>query len=278
MSRPDPGCERLGARELDCGYGRGDVLSDVTLGVEPGKVLALLGPNGSGKTTLLRTLAQLLEPRGGAVLLDGQPVGRRDRDRVRRRVAASLPDDAGGSTLTVAEVVRLGRAAHRGWWRPMTPDDLASVEKALALAHLVGLCDRPVSELSSGEWQRVMLARALAREPAALLLDEPTAHLDLHFQVEILELVETLAHEGGLAVVVSLHDVNQAAFWADSIALVAEGRLLAVGSPAEVLTTEMLRRAYGCALTVERHPESGLPMVLPRRRTRGRGEAGGAAG
>ena len=166
------------------------------------------------------------------VLLDGESLWARGPIRAHRRVAISAQEDAGGSSLTVAEVVRLGRAAHRGWWRPMGPGDVAAVDRALGRADLGRLGDRPVSEISAGEWQRVLLARALAQEPAALLLDEPTAHLDLKYQVEVLEIVEALAHDEGLGVVMSLHDVNQAALWSDRIALLAEGRLLAVG-PAE---------------------------------------------
>jgi iron complex transport system ATP-binding protein len=243
------------------------VLSELTLGIEAGTVLALLGPNGSGKTTLLRTLARLLRPLAGVVYLDGESLWERGRAWAHRRVAIAAQDDAGDSTLTVEEVVRLGRAPHRGWWQPMTADDIAIIDRSLRRADLVRLRERPIAELSSGEWQRVLLARALAQEPSALLLDEPTAHLDLNYQVEILELVEALARNERLAVILSLHDVNQAAIWADRIALLAEGHLLAVGSPNDVLTPEFLGRAYRCAVTVERHPVSGVPMVLPCRRT-----------
>ncbi len=259
----------LRARDLACGYRRrGDVLTGVNLDVEGGTVLALLGPNGSGKTTLLRTLARLLRPRGGSILLDGESLWGRGAIRAHRSVAIAAHEDAGGSSLTVAEVVRLGRAAHRGWWRPMTAADRAVVRRVIALVDLHRLRDRAVAELSAGEWQRVLLARALAQEPSILLLDEPTAHLDLRYQVDFLELVAHLAHADGLGVVLSLHDLNQAALWADRIALIAEGRLLATGPPAAVLTTELLERAYGCPVLVERHPESGTLMILPRRRDR----------
>ena len=258
----DSGPVRLVARGLACGYRRrGDVLAGVDLEVEGGSVLALLGPNGSGKTTLLRTLARLLRPRAGSIAFEGElPTGDRPR------VAIAAHEDAGGSALTVAEVVRLGRAARRGWWRPMGPADLATIDRSIAQADLQALRDRPVAELSAGEWQRVLLARALAQEPAVLLLDEPTAHLDLRYQVEFLELAASLARDEGLAVALSLHDVNQAALWADRVALLAEGRLLAVGSPEEVLRVDLLERAYGCRVAVERHAATGSIVVLPRRR------------
>jgi len=260
--------DRLVIDDLACGYGRRDVLSKVSLAVEAGTVLALLGPNGSGKTTLLRTLARLLRPRAGRIELDDEPLWERGRRWAHRRVAIASQDDPGGSTLTVEEVVRLGRAAHRGWWRPMTEDDAALIGRALGRTDLNRLRTRPVAELSAGEWQRVLLARALAQEPAVLLLDEPTAHLDLNYQVEVLDLVVELARDEGLAVVLSLHDINQAAVWADRIALLAEGGLLAIGAPVDVLTPEHLGRAYGCPVVVERHPVFGTPMIIPRRRQR----------
>ena len=260
MTGPDATPDRLAAEALACGYGRRDILAGIDLTVAPGTILALLGPNGSGKSTLLRTLARLLRPHAGVILLDGEPVWSH------RQIAIGAQDDPGGSTLTVAEVIRLGRAAHRGWWRPMVADDARAIDRAIDRADLGRLRDRPVDQISAGEWQRVLVARALAQEPSALLLDEPTAHLDLRYQVEILDLVADLAHDEGLGVVLSLHDVNQAATWADRIVLLAEGRLLAVGTPADVLTPELLGRAYGCPVDVERHPIRGTPMVLPRRR------------
>ncbi len=261
---------RLRARGLSCGYGRGltDVLAAVDLDVPAGTVLALLGPNGAGKTTLLRTLARLLPPRGGTVLLDDEDVWDRGRSWTHRRLAVVLPDDPGGARLTVEEVVRLGRAAHRGWWLPMTAEDDEAVARALELTRLMAMRHRTVDALSAGEWQRVTLARSLAQEPRVLLLDEPTAHLDWSFQIEILDLLDRLAREEGLAVVVSLHDLNQASTWADRIALIAEGTLLTEGTPEAVLTPEILARVYNCPVLVDRHPVSGAPMVLPPPRRR----------
>ncbi len=264
---------RLHARGLACGYGRGlpDVLTGVDLEVPSGGVMALLGPNGSGKTTLLRTLARLIPPRAGSVLVDGEDTWKRGRAWAHRRLAIALQDDPGGARLTIDEVVRLGRAAHRGWWLPMTAEDADVVDRILDLTRLTALRHRTVDALSAGEWQRVTLARSLAQEPRVLLLDEPTAHLDWNYQFEILELVDRLARQEGLAVVVSLHDLNQASTWADRVALLAEGTLLAVGEPEAVLTADLLARAYRCPVLVDRHPVSGAPMVLPppRRRIEG---------
>ncbi|WP_206107604.1 ABC transporter ATP-binding protein [Paludisphaera rhizosphaerae] len=245
-----------------------DVLTGVDLTVESGTVLALLGPNGSGKTTLLRTIARILPPRGGKVLVDGEDAWKRGRAWAHRRVAIALQDDPQGSRLTIDEVVRLGRAAHRGWWLPMTTEDEAVVDRVLDRTRLSGMRDRTVDALSAGEWQRVALAQSLAQEPRVLLLDEPTAHLDWHYQFEILDMVDRLAREEGLAVVVSLHDLNQASTWADRIALLSEGGVMAVGEPEVVLTPEILARAYRCPVLVDRHPVSGSPIILPAPRPR----------
>ncbi|MDG3006857.1 ABC transporter ATP-binding protein [Paludisphaera mucosa] len=270
MTAGRPPLPRLRVQGLACGYGRGrpDVLTGVELDVEAGSILALLGPNGSGKTTLLRTLARLLPPRAGSITVDGEDAWKRGRAWSHRRVAIALQDEPQGSRLTIDEVVRLGRAAHRGWWLPMTDEDGAVVERVLERTRLAPIRDRTVDALSAGEWQRVVLAQAMAQEPRVLLLDEPTAHLDWHYQFEILELVDHLARDEGLAVVLSLHDLNQASTWADRIALLAEGALLCVGSPEEVLTADLLARAYRCPVLVDRHPLTGAPMVLPPPRSR----------
>jgi iron complex transport system ATP-binding protein len=257
------GLNRLETRDLHAGYRGGDILRDVSVAVEPGEVLVLLGPNGAGKTTLLRALARLLRPRGGVVLLDEADLWRRPPSWTAQRVALAMQQDAAGWPLTVAETVSLGRAAHRGWVRPFREHDRDVVRRALERTELVSLRDRPITELSSGEWQRVLLARALAQESAVLLFDEPTAHLDLRFQVEVLRLARRLAHADGLAVVLTLHDLNQAALWADRIALLVGGRLLEVGPPVQVLTAERVSEAYSLRVDVFRHPQTGTPFITP---------------
>ncbi len=248
---------------LTLGYNGRSVLADLSLAVRPGRVLALAGPNGAGKTTLLRALARLLRPRQGAVLLDGRDVWQLSERDTARRLGLVPQNEALEWPLTVEQVVMLGRAAHRGWFRPYAAADYAAVDAALAQTGLEPLRTRLLSELSGGERQRVLIARALAQQPATILLDEPTAHLDLRYQAAVLGLVRRLAHTCGLAIVLSLHDLNLAALYADRVALLADGGLLAEGSADEVFTVAHLQRAYGVPIAVGRHPIYGTPLVMP---------------
>jgi iron complex transport system ATP-binding protein len=259
----------LEAQTLSCTLGGRAVVAQVSLAARPGEVLALIGPNGAGKTTLLRALARLLRPQGGAALLGGQAIWQLRPRTVARQLAMAQQGGADGTPLTVAQLVALGRAPHRGWLLPLTSEDRAAVELALERTGVSHLRERPLSELSGGEQRRAILARALAQEPRALLLDEPTSALDLKYQVSILDLAMRLAHHDGLTVVVTLHDLNQAALVADRMALLAEGRLLAIGTPREVLNAELLARAYGVPVAVGAHPVYGTPLVtalIPSRR------------
>jgi iron complex transport system ATP-binding protein len=253
----------LEARDLTCAYNGQPVLSDLSLAVHAGQVLALIGPNGAGKTTLLRAMARLLRPRKGTLLLGDQQVWQLSPRTVARRLALAPQSNSDTWPLTVEQVVALGRAPHRGWFLPFSTRDREVVQQAMRRTGLEHLCQRPVTQLSGGEQRRVLLARTLAQEPEILLLDEPTAHLDLKYQTEILELVRQLAHRDGLAVVITLHDLNQAALCADRLALLAEGRLLAVGEAEEVLVPSYLAQAYGVPVVVTRHPLYGTPMVTP---------------
>lgn len=253
----------LEAQDITCAYDGRPVLEELRLAARPGEILALIGPNGVGKTTLLRAMARLLRPHRGTVLLAGEDLWRTTPRDVARQLALAPQTDGANWPLTVERAVALGRAPHRGWLLPFSADDRAAVERALRQTGLVTLRERRVTELSGGEQRRVILARVLAQEPKVLLLDEPTAHLDLKYQTEILELVRRLAHQDELAVVISLHDLNLAALYADRLALLSEGQLLAAGSPTEVLTPERLTRVYDVPVVVTRHPVSGTPLVMP---------------
>jgi len=254
----------LFARRLRCGYGERTVLQGVQLEVRPGEVLALVGPNGAGKTTLLRALARLLRPRGGAVLLEGQDAWSLGPRAFARRVALA-PQALSGTEwpLTVEEAVALGRAPHRGWFLPLSPQDRRAVAQVLEDLGLTHLRTRPLTALSGGELRRVVLARALAQEPRYLLLDEPTAYLDLRGQAEVLARLQGLAHRQGLGVAVTLHDLNQAALCADRVALLSGGQVVAEGTPEEVFQPDLLARVYGVPVGVARHPFYPTPLVVP---------------
>ncbi len=253
----------LEGQGLTCSYNGHAVVQELSLAAHKGEVLGLIGPNGAGKTTVLRALARLLRPRQGAVLLEGRNVWMMPSRRVAQKLAMAPQMDSGSWPLTVEQAVMLGRAPHRGWFLPLSPHDHAAVTRALTRTGLLDLRQRPIANLSGGEQRRVILARALAQEPDVLLLDEPTAYLDLKYQTETLELVRHLAHKDGMTVIITLHDLNQAALCADRLALLAEGQLLGVGSPASVLTPSLLSRAYRVQVTVAAHPLYNTPMVIP---------------
>ncbi|HEY0512887.1 MAG TPA: ABC transporter ATP-binding protein [Thermoanaerobaculia bacterium] len=256
---------RLEAAGITCAYGDRVVLSDFSLRAESGKVIALLGPNGAGKTTALRALARLLRPQRGSVRLDGRDIWSLPQRSFARRIAfLSQADDVSWS-LTVEQVVTLGRIPHRGWVLPYTAADRAVIGRTLERLCLESLRDRPLDTLSGGERRRAMLARALAQEAEILLLDEPTTYLDLRHQVELLELLRSLARERGLAVIASFHDLNQAALHADEATLLRAGHLLAHGETVTVLHQAGIRTAYGIDLEVLAHPAHGGPIVLPVR-------------
>ena len=254
---------RLEARDLTCAYDRHTVLHDLSLTIHPGEILALLGPNGAGKTTLLRALARLLRPRAGTVLLDGENIWRLRPRVVARRLALAPQSEGMSSPVTVEQAVALGRAPHRGWLLPYTTRDRQVIEQVLAQTGLQALRHRLITELSGGEQRRVILARALAQEPQVLLLDEPTTHLDLRYQTELLALIQRLAQRDGIAVVVTLHDLNHAALCATRVALLAHGTLVAMGHPEAVLTPDCLSQVYGVTVVVTRHPVYGTPLVAP---------------
>jgi len=250
------------ARGIGVELGGATILDGVDLELRAGEVLALLGPNGAGKSTLLAALCGDVERRTGTVTVTGRPVpgtSARELARVRavllQQVTVSFP-------FTVDQVVTMGRAPWAG--TEAEDDDEARVAQAMADADVADLADRQVTTLSGGERSRVALARVLAQETPVLLLDEPTAALDLHHQELVLSRVRAHADAGGAAVVV-LHDLTLAAAWADRVQLLEHGRVAAVGTPAQVLVPELLSRVYGCPVEVLEHPRTGALLVVPFR-------------
>lgn len=254
----------LEMHDITCAYGEHTVVQQLSLEANPGEVLGLIGPNGVGKSTLLRAMARLLRPSHGKVVLaEGDIWHTSPRDVARKLAFAPQANNGEHWPATIEQIIALGRAPHRGWFLPMTAKDQEATDRALTMVGLDHLRGRIATELSGGEQQRVVLGRVLAQEPTVLLLDEPTSHLDLKYQTDILGLARRLAHQDNLTVVVSLHDLNLAAIYADRLALLSEGQLVSVGSPREVLTSETLSEVYGVPIIVMQHPLWGTPMVMP---------------
>jgi iron complex transport system ATP-binding protein len=221
------------------------ILRDVSFRLEPGERVALIGPNGAGKSTLLRVLAGTLKPTSGRVELGGVPIASLERSEVARRLAVVPQQTALPFSMRVEEVVALGRLPHEAALRGATPADRAAVAAAIdrvGLGHLLG---RDARELSLGERQLVLLALAVAQEAPVLLLDEPTVHLDLRHQVEAMELLQDLNERDGTALVAVLHDLGLASHFFPRLVLIAHGRILADGTPDEVLTDERIRDVFG---------------------------------
>lgn len=258
------GAVRLRAERVTVSYPGADepALSAATIEVRAGEVHALVGPNGAGKSTLFGVLAGDVAPSSGGVTIDGERVSSiRPLDLARRR-AVLLQETRVAFAFTVEQVVRMGRAP---WARtPAENEDDAVVAGALARTHMTALAHRTVSSLSGGERARAALARVLAQNVDVLLLDEPTAALDLRHQEEVLSLARERAREGA-AVAIVLHDLNAALAFADQVTLISRGRVEASGTAADVLTADAIERVYGQSVDVFAHPVTGVPLVVPRR-------------
>ncbi|QIS40731.1 ABC transporter ATP-binding protein [Clavibacter capsici] len=260
---PQPAASALAARDVTVAYGDAEVVHGAGLEIRPGCVTVLVGPNGSGKSTLLRTMARLQAARSGSLALveEGTDAETDALDlslrRFARRVALLTQGRPTPGGLSVRDVVEFGRYPHRGRFGGADPEGRAAVDRALDLTGLVALADRGVDQLSGGQLQRVWLASCLAQETGVLLLDEPTTYLDLRYQVELLDLVRDLADDARIAVGVVLHDLDQAAALADTVALLSDGRIVKTGTPSEVLTPDLLTEVYGIPVEVHADPTTG---------------------
>jgi iron complex transport system ATP-binding protein len=248
---------------LTVSYGPRRALHDVTLEVKSGEVVALIGPNGAGKSTLVRAASGVVPVQAGRVRTNGDDLlslAPMPRARYLAVVpqAVSLPP-----AYTVWETVLMGRTPYMNFLGQVSEKDEQIARQALEKVDALDLAERRVGELSGGEQQRALLARALAQSTPILLLDEPTTNLDLHFQVSFMETVRELAHREGLAVLIALHDLNLAARYADRAALLVEGEIKAAGTPRQVLTPELISAAYHLPVQVVPHPFADVPLVLP---------------
>ncbi|WP_431908603.1 ABC transporter ATP-binding protein [Micromonospora carbonacea] len=253
----------LSTRDLVVGYDERTVLDGLDVTLPAGAFTVIVGPNACGKSTLLRTMARLLTPRRGTVLLDGTAIRDLPTREVARRLGVLPQSPLVPEGVTVADLVGRGRQPHQRWWRQWSAADGAAVDEAMALADVAGLADRPVDTLSGGQRQRVWIAMTLAQDTEALLLDEPTTFLDLAHQVEVLDLLHRLRAERGRTVVAVLHDLNQAARYADHLVAMRAGAVVAAGPPREILTAALVRDVFGLDCVVVPCPVSGAPLVVP---------------
>lgn len=252
----------LEVRNLTCGYDSKLVLKGITFKVDDRELVGIIGPNGSGKTTLLRAITRVLDPKQGAVFLEEKDIWRMKFKDLARKIAV-VPQSFGGTDMSVEDFVLLGRIPHlRKLQFFESKDDLGTAERCMKLTDTFKLKDRLMSEMSGGERQLVLIARALAQEPRLILLDEPTAHLDITHQVGILDLIKKLNRELGLTVIMVLHDLNLASEYCQRLILINEGRIHKMGQPEEVLNYGVIEEVYRTVVVVEKNPISSRPYIL----------------
>jgi iron complex transport system ATP-binding protein len=237
------------------------VLQDVSFQVRKGAFVGVIGPNGSGKTTLLKILYRLLTPQRGEVLFDHLSLKKMSRGEIAKKIAVVAQEAYPAFPFRVIEMVLMGRSPYLGHLMFESPKDLEIAKRAMEWTEILPISQRPIDELSGGERKRVYIARALTQEPEVILLDEPTTNLDIHHQVESLDLVLSLNREKGLTILMASHDLNLASEYCDRLILLQHGKIFHMGPPDEVMTRENIEKVYGCQVWVDRNPVSGMPRV-----------------
>ncbi len=262
MVEPLP-TSRLVAQDVSLGYGDRPVVHELSLAVPDSRVSVIVGANACGKSTLLRGMARLLKPTGGSVLLDGEAIHRLPSRQVARTLGLLPQSAVAPEGLTVTDLVSRGRHPHSGLLRRWSREDDEAVADALELTGTLDLAERSVDELSGGQRQRVWVAMALAQRTDLLLLDEPTTYLDLAHQVELLDVLRDLNSARGTTIVMVLHELALAARYADHLVAMQDGRVVAAGTPAQVVTPEVVRQVFDLECRVIDDPVSHTPLVVP---------------
>ena len=251
-------------KDLTFSYNSHKILDDLNVVVENSEVLSLVGPNGSGKTTLIKCIDRILKPRG-SILLDGLELERMSRQEVARQIGYVPQSSSTPLATTVFDTVLMGRRPHIGW--RVTDSDLDKVAEVLEKLHLEDLAMRDFAQLSGGQKQKVLIARALAQEPAVLLLDEPTSNLDMRHQLEVMEIVRDLVHEKKIAAVMAIHDLNLASRFSDKLVMLKNGQVYAAGEPKALLNEENIGKVYGIEAVIMN--ALGRPYIVPIRSLEG---------
>jgi iron complex transport system ATP-binding protein len=254
---------RLRADSVTLGYDDATIIKDLTMNLPTGKITCVVGPNGCGKSTLLRSLARLMNPRAGAVYLDGVAIRQLPTREVARRLGILPQNPNAPEELTVRELAAQGRYPHQRWFQQWSEEDEKIIEKALKVTGVSELADRPLETLSGGQRQRAWISMALAQETETLLLDEPTTFLDMAHQLEVLQLLERLNHEEGRTILMVLHDLNNASRYSHHIVALSKGRIFTSGSPQEIMTPELLREVFNVEADIVTDPRDGVPLCIP---------------
>lgn len=246
---------------ISLSYGKKAVLKDMSFAVNRGEFFVIIGPNGSGKTSLIKSIAGIEQPWSGRIDILGRPLSDYGRKSLARKVALVPQTAPVDFPFTVAETVLMGRAPHLGLLGLESESDLKRVRQVLEFTGITELADRKIDQISGGERQRAFVARAVCQSTEIILLDEPTASLDLAYQTRLMDLMEALKNDRGATIVMVSHDVNLAALYADRFLLLKDGRIMSLGRPADVLTYEILEKVYGCTLLVDQSPLGDFPRI-----------------
>lgn len=260
--------QRLTAENVTLGYDQRVIAENLSVEIPDNSFTVIVGPNACGKSTLLRALSRMLKPTVGRVLLDGQSIGSMPAKKVARTLGLLPQSSIAPDGITVSDLVSRGRYPHQGLLRQWSGEDERIVEESMASTGVAELAERAVDELSGGQRQRVWIAMALAQQTPLLLLDEPTTYLDIQHQIEVLNLCAELHEEQGRTLVAVLHDLNHAARYATHLIAMRDGKVVAEGPPAEVVTAELVERVFGLRCQVISDPETGTPLVIPAARAR----------
>jgi cobalamin transport system ATP-binding protein len=247
--------------QMGFSYGTQQVLQEINLEIPHQSLLALIGPNGSGKTTLLRVMSKALRPQRGTVEVDGQPLFTFSARKLAQKLAVISSEQHFEFPFSVADVVAMGRFPHLNRLERMSDRDWKIVDEAMERTCVLEFRNRSISQLSSGEKQRVLIARAVAQQPSILMLDEPNAHLDINHQIAIFNLLRTLNRRHQMTVIVVLHDLSAAAAFCETMVLLHRGQIVRTGKPAEVITAELIRQTYGAEVAVFPSPVGGCPQI-----------------
>jgi len=257
----------LQIREIAFGYEKKPVFSHVSFEVTSGEIIGIIGPNGSGKTTLLKIIDGLLFPQEGEVLVRGENIRQKSREELAGIMAFVPQEFSLVFPFSVREIVMMGRYPHLGNLRFEGNDDQRIVREAMEMTDTLSLADRMIDQISGGERQRVLIARALAQKPEIMLLDEATAFLDIKYQITLFELIKDLNKNHGLTVLVVTHDINLAAQYADRVVLLQGGTIYGMGTPEDVITETGLKEVYEAEVMVDKNPRTGAPRVTLLGRT-----------
>lgn len=259
----------LETKGLSAGYKGQNVIRNIDLSFEKGKIYSIIGPNGCGKTTLMRTISRNLRPQSGKVLLEGEDIFRMNTKRVARHVAMLSQHNLATGDVTVGTLVSYGRFAHRQWWQSAGAEDSDMVAWALERTGMKDYADRKLTDLSGGERQRAWVAMSIAQKPEILLLDEPTTYLDIAHQLEIMELVSSLNREEGITIIMVIHDINHAARYSDEMVVINDHQICCQEDPWTLLQGNMLRDVFHVEADITRDQENGTPIFYAKKVVRG---------